>query len=118
MLDPLTALGVASNVIQLVDFTSKVSSKTKDLRFHGKTVENTRLEALTVDIVALSENLLASPLLTEASSRKSSDDEAVLLHLLITLQLTDCQPGYLLSRLRQTRSQQQKNLSNSCKSSS
>lgn len=77
MLDPLTALGVASNVIQLVDFASKVLSKAKDLRFHGTTVDNTRLEALTVDMVFLCENLQGSPLLTGASRKTLSKDEEV-----------------------------------------
>jgi hypothetical protein len=80
MLDPLTALGIASNVIQLVDFTSKVLSKTKDIRSRGKTVDNARLEALTVNLVSLSENLLASPLLIETSAKKPSDDEKVRIH--------------------------------------
>ncbi len=77
MLDPFAVLGVASNVIQLVDFAAKVLSKAKDLRSHGRTVDNARLEALTVNIVSLSETLLASPLLAETSAKKPSDDEKV-----------------------------------------
>lgn len=77
MLDPLTALGLASNIIQLVDFTSKLLSKTKDLRFHGENVDNARLEAITVDLVYLSESLQASPLLTEGPSGKPNQDVKV-----------------------------------------
>ncbi|CZR51229.1 uncharacterized protein PAC_01104 [Phialocephala subalpina] len=81
MLDPLTALGLASNIIQLVDFTSKILSKTKDLRFHGETVDNARLEALTIGLVCLSENLQASPSFNEAPSGKPSQDVKAIIEI-------------------------------------
>ena len=57
MVDPLTTLGIASNIIQLIDFTSKILKKTSQLHFDGETIDNARLEALTSDLASLSKNL-------------------------------------------------------------
>ena len=47
MLDPLSALGLASNVIQLVDFASRLVKKGTEIHLRGETVDNARLEAVT-----------------------------------------------------------------------
>lgn len=44
-LDPISALGIASNVIQLVDFTAKLVSVGTELYRNGALVEHTELKA-------------------------------------------------------------------------
>ena len=60
MLDPLTALGVASNIIQLVQFTSDLVSKSREYydSADGALVEQLELEAITKSLQELSKDLI------------------------------------------------------------
>jgi hypothetical protein len=59
MLDPLTAISLAGNVVQFVDFSSKVISKTRELikSSHGTTQEAYNAEIVIRDLLRLSEQL-------------------------------------------------------------
>ena len=58
-LDPVTALSLASNVIQFVDFGSKLLSKTRELHKSttGALSEDIELEIITDDLKVLSSQL-------------------------------------------------------------
>lgn len=58
MLDPLTALSVASSVIQIIDFGCKLVSETQQI-YHsasGATKDNVTLREITEDIIILDTN--------------------------------------------------------------
>ena len=76
MLDPLTALSVASDIIQLVDFGSKLLSQTQELyeSAHGASKANITTEEVTADIVALSLGLRKAQ---NAKQVRSDDDIAL-----------------------------------------
>ena len=61
-MDPLTALGIASSVVQFVDFTSKLVSDSYELyKSNCSVVEATSsLEALTSNLIAVSDDLSRS----------------------------------------------------------
>lgn len=77
MLDPITALGVAGNIIQFVDFSTNVLTKGLEIRQIGSTRTNDKLEALTEDLAGLSQNLQTSTLSDANGSTKLSDNEQV-----------------------------------------
>jgi hypothetical protein len=56
MLDPLTALGLASNIVQLIQFTSDLVAKGRDIyqSTDGTLVEHLELEAITKSLEDLS----------------------------------------------------------------
>lgn len=60
MLDPLSALGLASNVIQLVDFSARLVKKGTEIHLRGETVDNARLQDVTVNLAHQSKNITAS----------------------------------------------------------
>jgi hypothetical protein len=57
MIDPLTAIGVASSIVQLVDFSTKVVARSAEIRRAGSSVEVAHLRAITSDLQGLTENL-------------------------------------------------------------
>jgi molecular chaperone GrpE (heat shock protein) len=59
MLDPLTAISLAGNVVQFVDFSSKIISNTRELArsSHGTTQEAYNAEVVIRDLLKLSEQL-------------------------------------------------------------
>lgn len=67
MLDPLTAIGVASSIVQLVDFSSKVVARSAEIRRAGSSIQVAQLRAITSDLQGLTESLLER-------SRHQSDD--------------------------------------------
>jgi hypothetical protein len=75
VLDPLSALSLGSNVIQFVDFTSKLLSKSQRLykSADGALVENLELEAITENLVHLNKVLTSSlaPRANEGQLHKS-----------------------------------------------
>lgn len=99
MLDPLTALGVASSIIQLVDFGRKLVSQTQET-YHtanGATIENVTVGEIAKDINFLNRNLKEKTVSLEAlgaddvaltdlatSSQKVAED---LLRILATLEV-------------------------------
>ena len=60
ILDPITALGLASNIIQLVDFASKLLEKSTEIRRNGEAVDHGRLRAADVDLENLSRSIKTS----------------------------------------------------------
>lgn len=60
MLDPLTALGLASNIVQLITFTGSIISKSNEIAnsAQGGTVENLELEAITANLQTLSSQII------------------------------------------------------------
>jgi hypothetical protein len=59
MLDPLTALGVASHIVQFVDFTVKLISKSHEIynSTDGALIANKDLEAIAAHLNRLTERL-------------------------------------------------------------
>jgi hypothetical protein len=62
MLDPITALGIAGNVAQFIDFGLKATSKAREIHqsARGVTAENADLELITKDLVAVNAQLYTS----------------------------------------------------------
>lgn len=60
MADPLTALGLASNIIQLISFASDLVSKGREIykSANGTLVENLELETITTSLQELSSHLV------------------------------------------------------------
>jgi hypothetical protein len=57
MLDPLTALGLAGNVIQFIDFGSKLLKKSRDIQRDGASTVLTDFTLLAADVERLSQIL-------------------------------------------------------------
>ncbi|KAH8746655.1 hypothetical protein BGZ57DRAFT_972296 [Hyaloscypha finlandica] len=59
MADPLTALGLASNIVQLITFASSLVSKTREISksANGALVENLELEAIASNLQELSRGI-------------------------------------------------------------
>ena len=66
MLDPITALGVAGNVVQFIDFGLKVTSKAREIyrSVDGALEENVDLEVVTGDLAAITQKLEAHSVAT------------------------------------------------------
>jgi hypothetical protein len=58
MVDPLTALSVASSVVQFVDYGTKLLSKTSELYKNGSLADNDELELVTKDLTRLTGDLV------------------------------------------------------------
>jgi hypothetical protein len=60
MADPMTALGLASNIIQLISFTSDIVSKSREIykSQDGKLVEYQELEAITQTLQDLNNDIV------------------------------------------------------------
>jgi hypothetical protein len=81
MLDPLTAIGLASAIVQFVDFSSRLVSETKEL-YHsteGNSTQNEELHAVTEDLRELCKTL--SSVQGRAPGVEPSTDELALLEL-------------------------------------
>lgn len=73
MLDPLTALSIASSVIRIIDFGCKLVSETQQI-YHsasGATKDNVTLREITEDIIILDTNLSRQ---NQNNQRLSPDD--------------------------------------------
>jgi hypothetical protein len=62
VLDPFSALGLASNIVQFIDFGSKLLSTGRELRnsADGVLEANIELEVITKDLVSIDEQLMRS----------------------------------------------------------
>lgn len=58
MLDPMTALGLASNIVQLVSFGGELISRGKELSKTGCTSEHAHVRTIAKDIGDLSAGLV------------------------------------------------------------
>jgi hypothetical protein len=67
MLDPFTALSVAASVVQFVDFTTRLLSKSNEIRKNGATVDAAYLEVKTEDLILVSAGLRSRPSNKDAS---------------------------------------------------
>jgi hypothetical protein len=56
-MDPVTALGIASSVVQFVDFGSRLLSKTAQVHKAGTTYDHINPEAITEDLRRVTEGL-------------------------------------------------------------
>ena len=72
MVDPLTTLGLAANVIQLLTFTGSLLSKGREIRdaAYGAPVAQRELETVTESLRQLSANLILPETGNRASIRK------------------------------------------------
>lgn len=63
-MDPLTALGLASNVVQFISFTRELVDKGREISksADGALIENLELEAITRNLYDLSRGLMVPPL--------------------------------------------------------
>ena len=61
VLDPLTAIGLVGNIVQFVDFSSRIVSKTRQLyqSADGALTENVDTETVTKDLIELNTKLQA-----------------------------------------------------------
>ena len=78
-MDPITALGVAGSIVQLVDFALKVVSKGNKI-YHsgdGSTAENHDLETVTNDLVLIQTRLRQSLRPVDVSCALSQEDQAL-----------------------------------------
>ena len=57
MLDPLTALSVASSVVQLIDFSSKVVKQSNEIAERGSSMDISRTVELNKDLLELVHDL-------------------------------------------------------------
>ncbi|KAE9368313.1 hypothetical protein N431DRAFT_346969 [Stipitochalara longipes BDJ] len=59
MLDPVTALGIAGNIAQFIDFGLKATSKAREIHHstEGALEENLNLEVVTADLAAITKKL-------------------------------------------------------------
>ena len=68
MLDPLTALGVAGNIIQFVDFSIKLASDGVELYRKGALANNSELEQATRDLTYLTGKLASEHQVSQSQS--------------------------------------------------
>jgi hypothetical protein len=66
VMEPFAALGVVSNAIQLIDFSTKLISKTKSLQRSGSLVEQEDLLLVSKDLASITDALMAELGLTPA----------------------------------------------------
>lgn len=61
-MDPLTAIGLTANILQFVEFVSKLISTGREIgeSTHGATVENADLEAVSRSVVSLNNRVMES----------------------------------------------------------
>lgn len=57
MLDPVTSLGLASNIIQLVDFGAKCIKNAREIAENGCTEEQSRLRVIISDLVSVANDI-------------------------------------------------------------
>lgn len=74
MLDPLTALSVASSVVQFVDFGIKLVTEGYELYEKGGLLQNDEIELVTKDLTRLTKNLAAKPSFERNYSVVSGDE--------------------------------------------
>jgi hypothetical protein len=62
MMDPITALGIAGNIVQFIDFGLKAVSKAREIHSSstGALLEHVDLKLLTEDIIVVTEKLLVA----------------------------------------------------------
>lgn len=84
MLDPLAALGVASSVIQFVDFGIKLVSDGAELYEKGRLGNNDELELITKDLTRLTQDIVTSTQPGQAQNGKPPSKDEIALRELAT----------------------------------
>jgi len=74
VLDPLTALSLASNIVQMVDFAGRVVAKCRHIHIHGELPEHHELEIVTADLSRLSAKLKAQDRVPAPSQKQLKDE--------------------------------------------
>lgn len=79
-MDPLSALSVASNVVQLVEFSAKLVSERQKIykSAEGTVAENEEAETVTQDLNRLSDNLRHSLKNSQTTASLSEDDQSLI----------------------------------------
>tara|TARA_R110002003_G_scaffold502_9_gene20108 strand:- start:436 stop:912 length:477 start_codon:yes stop_codon:yes gene_type:complete len=79
MLDPLTALGIAANVVQFIDFTIRIIAKSNDIyqSASGSLIEHDDMNKVTLDLSALSTKLRDSVAVTAPNAGLTLDEQAL-----------------------------------------
>lgn len=75
MLDPMSALGLACNIIQIVDFSLETVTKFRELYKDGASSENRELEDMAVRLKSLRANLITVDRITEQSKPIFGDEK-------------------------------------------
>lgn len=75
-MDPFTALGLAGNVLQFIEFTSMVINQVGEIRQHGNPASVVELDTVTRDFDVLARKLAAATTVGEPSCL-SQDDQAI-----------------------------------------
>ena len=81
MLDPFTSLSLASAIIQLVDFSSKLVNKSTEIYRSSALQENVELEKVAEDLKRLNANLLPKSPPSGFHAKPVSEDERALTQL-------------------------------------
>jgi hypothetical protein len=79
MLDPMTTLSLAGNIVQSVDFSCTVISRAKELSnsVQGATQDTLNYEIVTRDLLKVSENLKGGVATSSVDSSKNEADQAL-----------------------------------------
>jgi hypothetical protein len=77
MLDPLTALSVASSIVQLIDFSSKVIKQTYEIANRGSSRDILKAAELNNDLLELARDLRGQCDSTINKNRHPNDAEKV-----------------------------------------
>ena len=76
-MDPFTAIGLASSIVQFVDFSAKLIAEGLELYHTGTSASNVDLEEIATDIKQLNEKLIP-PNQSDKGLRPPSKDEEAL----------------------------------------
>jgi len=82
-MDPLTALGLAANIIQFVDFASKLLSTGQELYQSGASAPNLELSLVADDVLLLCTKLKNSSAPYSRPANLTDDDQVCLLRTCI-----------------------------------
>lgn len=77
MMDPLTALSLASSIVQFVDFGIKLVGKANEIREAGSTIDNVILQSVTKDLVQINSSLVSQ--YSSAAKPVTSEDQVILI---------------------------------------
>ncbi|KAI9663972.1 MAG: Ankyrin-2 [Bathelium mastoideum] len=77
MLDPVTAIGLATNVAELVELSWKIVSKSRDICKHGALPEHRDMKTVTTDLQNVNNKLLGLLHQAEKDQGLTDNDEAL-----------------------------------------
>jgi hypothetical protein len=77
MLDPLTSLGVASNIVQLIQFSAELVSSAKEIHQNGYSIDVQSLRNVASDLRTLSSDVTHSSWSSRAGGKPLEEAEKV-----------------------------------------